>query len=104
MMKKSEIKKWQELTHILGAFTFFVGPLIIYFTQENNLVRRHCKVALNWQFSFLIYYIALSWIPFMGVYFKVTLIVLNVVFSVMGFVKATEGKMWKYPLAIGFFE
>jgi len=104
MMKKNEVKKWQELTHILGAFTFFVGPLIIYFTQENKLVRKHCKVALNWQFSFLIYYIALSWIPFMGIYFKVVLVVLNVVFSIMAFVKASEGKLYKYPLTIGFFE
>lgn len=103
-MKKSEVRKWQELTHILGAFTFFVGPLIVYFTQEDKSVRRHCKTALNWQFSFLIYYIALSWIMYMGVFFRVTLVLLNVVFSVMAFVKATEGKLWKYPLAIAFFD
>ena len=103
-MKKDEVKKWQELTHILGAFTFFVGPLIIYFTQENKLVRRHCKTALNWQFSFLIYFIVLTWIPFMGGFFKVIIVLLNIVFSIMAFVKATEGKLWKYPLAIGFFD
>jgi uncharacterized protein len=103
-MKKAEVAKWQELTHVLGAFTFFVGPLIIYFTQENKLVREHCKMALNWQFSFLIYFVAITWVPFMDVFFKVVLIILNIVFSVMAFVKATEGKTWKYPLTIGFFD
>lgn len=103
-MKSSEAKKWGELVHVLGAFTFFIGPLIIYFSQEDKHIRKHCKRALNWQFSFLIYFIVLQWIIFMSGFLKMLLVLLNVVFSIIAFVKASDNILWNYPLSIPFFK
>lgn len=103
-MKKSEVKKWKEFIHVFGAFSFFVGPLIIFFTKENKEVKKHAEIALNWHFSFLIYFIACFFIPILGQFFQFVLVILNVIFCIIAFSKVNEKKIWVYPLSINFFD
>lgn len=44
----SDDKVLAILTHLLGLFISFLGPLIIYLVSENKNVREHSKNALNW--------------------------------------------------------
>jgi len=94
------------LTHILGLITGFLGPLIIFLATKNKETKKHAKIVLNWQFSLLIYMtISLILMLFLiGFLFTFILSIMNIVFSITGAVKASEGKLWKYPMSIKFFK
>ena len=94
------------LTHILGLFTGFLGPLIILLASKDKNTKSHAKVVLNWQFSLLIYFavssiLMLILIGFLGF---IALGIMNTIFSIIGAVKASEKEIWKYPLSISFFK
>jgi len=52
----SDDKTLAIITHILGWFTGFIGPLIVLLVTQSTNVKNHAKQALNWQFSLLIYF------------------------------------------------
>ena len=94
------------LTHLLGLFTGFLGPLIILLVSKDKYTKSHSKVVLNWQFSLLIYFaisslLMLILIGFIGF---AALGIMNTIFSIIGAVKANEREIWKYPLSIKFFK
>lgn len=115
-------EKNQELTwlpHILGLFTWIIGPLVMYLTsEENSQVKEHSKKAFNWQLSFMIYFLILGIVFFAGVFLTMILIgfvifpiaalmmfalgILDLVFCIMATVKASNGELWNYPLTIPF--
>ena len=94
------------LTHLLGLFTGFLGPLIIFFASKDKTTKSHAKVVLNWQFSLIIYsaisgILMLILIGFLGF---IALGIMNTIFSIIGAVRASEKEIWKYPLSIKFFK
>lgn len=108
--KKSDVKLMKELSHILGIFTLFIGPLIIYFVREEKEIRSETKKVLNWQFSLLIYFMAASIIEVI-LFFSLGLLnlqsllmIVNIILSVIGFVKVSNNEKWEYPLSIKFFK
>jgi uncharacterized protein len=94
------------LTHVLGLFTGFIGPLIIFLIADDKKTKDHSKLALNWQFSLLIYMIVSFVLIFVliGILLIIALGIMNLIFSIMAAVKASNGEKWKYPLAIPFFD
>ncbi|MFQ6372056.1 DUF4870 domain-containing protein [Shewanella sp. YIC-542] len=90
----------------LVPFGNILGPLIVWLMKrEDSLFVDACgRNTLNFQISMMIYYIIgfiLAWF-IIGFFILGLLVLLNVIFSVIGAVKASEGKVYKYPLAIGF--
>jgi uncharacterized protein len=94
------------VTHLLGLFTGFIGPLIMLLVGEDKKVKEHAKSALNWQFSLMIYFFAGFVLIFILIGFIVLpiLAILNVIFCIIATVKAGDNILWKYPLAIPFFK
>jgi uncharacterized protein len=92
--------------HLLGIFTSFIGALVIYLASKDSYVRKHAQNALNWQISLLIYYVAAFILMFVyiGVLLMFALVVVNVVFSIIAAVRASEGITWEYPLTIKFIK
>lgn len=94
------------LPHILGIFTGFIGALIVLLVSDDQEVKAHSKKVLNWQLSLIIYYIisTILVIIIIGILFIPILMLLNLIFSIMGAVKANDGKLWDYPLSIKFLK
>jgi len=92
------------LAHLIGLVTGFLGPLILLFIVKDNSDLAHCKTALNWQLTFMIYIVVsiILVFVFIGILLLFILPVVNIVFCVMGAVKAKEGILWQYPLTIPF--
>lgn len=100
------------LAHLLGAFMGFVGPLIIWLTKkdESAFVDDQGKEALNFQLTLLIAYFATGAlyvvIAFItcgiGSFLPIPLIVtvFQMVFGIMGAMKANEGEYYRYPFNI----
>jgi uncharacterized protein len=108
------------ITHIIGIFSNFIGPLIIFILTNDKEIKKHARNALNWQislgfYSFLIYILSvytsfiINLIPQFKILFPFTLILsvltlLNIIFCIVAAVKANENIIWKYPLSINFIK
>jgi len=94
------------LSHVLGLFIGFLGPLIMMLVVKDKMAKNHAKTALNWQLSLLIYMIVagILTIILIGIPIMVVLGILNLIFCILAAVKASKNELWKYPLSIQFFK
>lgn len=93
------------LTHLLGLFTGFLGPLIILLATNDKKGKDHSRYALNWQFSALIYSVigGILSMVFIGFIILGAVSILNIIFCIIATVEASKGELWNYPLSINFF-
>jgi len=99
------------LAHLLGLFTGFMGPLILFLVTNDKKGSRsneNAKHALNFQISIIIYYIIAFALIFtiIGIVITIFLFIAIPIFSliveIIGSVKAYQGEVYKYPLEIPF--
>lgn len=102
------------LAHLLGIFTMFVGPLVIWLTKKDTstFVEEEAKEALNFQISLIIYYSVLTVVASvltvvtLGLFGMIAplaypaLGVFALIVMIMGTLQAKEGNHYKYPLCI----
>jgi uncharacterized protein len=125
-LSEADDKLWASLAH-LGGILYILPSLIIYLVLKDRgaKVRVEAKEALNWQITFLAGWIILeivtaiitaivvaaslaslngAGIGFAGVLwiFPLAWWVLNVIFSILGFVKVNAGGSYRYPFAFRF--
>jgi len=105
-MAKDSNNTLAVLAHVLGVFIGLWGPLIILLAAKDKNVKKHAKNALNWQLSSIIYYIVsfILMIILIGFLLLFAVYIVNIVFSIIAAVKASEGETWKYPLSIPFLK
>ena len=107
----SDIRTWNVLCHATALAGFFVpwaghilGPLIVWLAKRGDSpeIDAHGKESLNFQISMLIYdaIAAILCIVLIGIPILIALWVLNTVFVIIASIQASEGKLYRYPLAI----
>ncbi|GAA4045980.1 DUF4870 domain-containing protein [Nonomuraea soli] len=92
------------LAHLLGIFTGFIGPLIIYFIKKDQspYVRDQSAEALNFQITFFIAYM-ISWVLMFVLIGFVLIVVVWIgalIFEIMAAMAANRGENYRYPFAI----
>jgi uncharacterized Tic20 family protein len=112
--KEQETRHWACLLHlsILCGFAVpiagLVTPIVIWQWKKDTLpgIDVHGKNALNWIISKVIYFIIslILVLVIIGIPLLVLLGVAAVVFPIIAGIKANNGEVWKYPLAITFFK
>ena len=106
---KTEIEEGRSmavLVHILGIFTSFFGPLIIYAITVNPLVKMHAKNSLNFQISLIIYW-SITFVLMLiliGFVAALGLSALGLILPIMATIKASDKitEDYRYPLSIPF--
>jgi uncharacterized protein len=103
-MAKKEDRTLSVLAHALTFFGGFIAPLIILLVAKDEMTRKHARNALNWQISLAIYFIIsfVLLIIIIGFFLIIALAIINIIFVIIAAVKAGNGELWKYPLAIPF--
>ncbi len=113
---KSDDKTMGMLCHLLGIFTGFIGPLIIWLMKKDQspYVDTQGKEALNFQISMGICFVAglflgsvTSFLCFLNVVFflaTAAVYIFDIVMSIIASMKANEGKIYRYPLCIRFIK
>ena len=94
------------LAHILGIFTYFIGPLVIWLVNKDNadkgFIVDQAKEALNFQItvalamfvSFLLMLVVIG-------FFLLGLVCLAaLVLTIIAGIKANEGKAYRYPFCL----
>jgi uncharacterized Tic20 family protein len=92
------------LCHLLGFFTSFVGPLIIWLLkkEEDSFIDQQGKEALNFQIAVIIASFVAGLLSFLCIGFLLFPVIgiLDLVFVIMACVKSSKGEDYRYPLSI----
>jgi uncharacterized protein len=100
----SDEKTMGILSHILCLAAGFIAPLVIYLIKkdESPFVREHAKESLNFQITLFILYIISFFLIFIfiGILMMVVLGIGALVLIIVATVKASEGKLYRYPFNI----
>ena len=107
----SDVRTWCVLCHasaLLGLFLHFLGhllgPLIVWLVKRGDSpqIDAHGKESLNFQLSMLIYDAIAVVLCFVliGIPILILLWVLNTIFVIVASIQASDGKLYRYPLAM----
>jgi uncharacterized Tic20 family protein len=96
------------LCHLLGIFTWFIGPLIIWLTKKDTspFVDDQGKESMNWHLTLIIAWVIgiVTACFIVGYLILLAAFVCNVVFCIMGAMKANKGIAYRYPFSIKFIK
>ncbi|HSZ56212.1 MAG TPA: DUF4870 domain-containing protein [Tepidisphaeraceae bacterium] len=99
-----DAKTMAMLAHLLGIFTGFIGALIIWLIKkdQNAFVADQAREALNFQITMIIGWAIAAVTSFfcIGAIIGLAIFVLNIVFCIMGALKANQGIAYRYPFNI----
>ena len=109
-LSEAEDRQWASFAH-LGGILGFLPSLIIWlvFKDRGRFTDVEAKEALNFQITVTIAYVVLYvlgtilLIVFIGVLFYLlagAVWVINIIFSILGFLKAKDGVAYRYPFAL----
>jgi uncharacterized Tic20 family protein len=104
----SEERLMVMLIYILSFFTSFIGPLIIWLVkrEESPFVDRGGKDYFNFLISYIIWTVVSTVLILILIGFVLLPIVaiLNLVFTIIAIVKASNGEHYLPPLSIRFIK
>ena len=115
----SEERMWamighlSALTGLISGAGFVVGPLIVWQVKKDTMpfAAAEAKEALNFNISWLLWNLILWFVTFILLFIFIGVLLLPVaaifsiawvVLSIIGGLKANEGKPYRYPLTIRF--
>jgi uncharacterized Tic20 family protein len=100
------------LAHLLGIFTAFLGPLIIWLTKKDSdaFIDDQAKEALNFQITISIAHLAnfiagivlflIWWL--IGWAVSLTILGITIWWGVLAVVAANKGEKYRYPFCLRF--
>ncbi|WMJ70014.1 DUF4870 domain-containing protein [Stenotrophomonas sp. 24(2023)] len=92
--------------HLLGIFTWFIGPLIIWLVNKDDaskgFVNDQAKEALNFQITITIAFFICFLLTFVliGALLMPLVGIVNLVFCIIAAVKSNNGEAYRYPFAL----
>ena len=97
----SDEKTMALLAHVLTFVAWLIPPLVIYLIKkdESTFVREHAKESMNFQITIAIVCILLV-ITVIGIILLWVVGIASLVLRIVATIKASEGKMYRYPLTI----
>lgn len=93
----------------LGIFAGWLIPLVgwvlpfaMWLTEKDKSARidKHGKIVANWLITYFIFGFVLVFIPILGWIAAIIMGICNLIFAIMGAVKASEGGCYEYPLSL----
>lgn len=97
-------KNMAMLIYLLGIFTHFIGPLVIWLVKkdQSQFIDDQGKEVLNFQITaFVASFIAgLSVFILIGILLVPAVMIAYLVLMVMGLLKAKEGIAYRFPFAV----
>lgn len=89
------------LCHVLCLVVSFLAPLIIYLVKkdESKFVAEHAKESLNFQITCIIICVVL-FISIIGIFLLWLLGIVATILIIVATIRASEGKVYRYPFNI----
>lgn len=97
-------KNMAMLCHLLGLFTSFIGPLVLWLIKkdEDKFVDEQGKEALNFQITVAIAAIASGILSLVciGVLLGAAVTICDLIFCIMACMAASKGEHYRYPVSL----
>ena len=97
-------KNMAMLIYLLGIFTGFIGPLILWLMkkEQSPFLNDQGKEVLNFQITTLIAYVGCVILMFIviGIFLMPVVLICYLVFMVIGLLKAKDGLAYRFPFAL----
>ncbi len=97
-------RNFAMLAHLLGIFTGFLGPLIIWLIKKDDsaFAGQEAREALNFQITLLIGYMVagILIVILIGIPLLFALHIVNIIFSIIAAIASSKGESYRYPFAI----
>jgi uncharacterized Tic20 family protein len=95
------------IMHVLCLVGFpVIGPLVIWLSKKDQspYIDAQGRELLNFHISYVIYFFVaiLSIIVLIGMLLVPVLAIATVIFIILGIVRATEGRIYRFPFTIRF--
>lgn len=113
-MDEKQARMWAAVCHLAALAGYIIpmghviGPLVVWLLKRHDapFVDDQGKEALNFQLSLTLYGLiaALLVLVLIGLPLLLALLVVQLVFTVIAAVKASEGQAYRYPMTIRFFK
>jgi len=89
------------LAHILTIIAPLLAPLIIYLVKKDDsrFIAYHARESLNFQITVIIVCIVL-FVTIIGILLLWLVGIASLVFVILATIKASEGKLYRYPFSI----
>lgn len=92
------------LAHLLGIFSSFVGPLVIWLLHRNrdSFVGEQVTEALNFQITMALglFLGGMLFFILIGLFLIPLLLVINFILCIIGAIAASKGQSYRYPFAL----
>jgi uncharacterized protein len=96
-----------QFANFIVPFSGVILPIVMWATEKENSAKvdAHGRSVFNWLISSTIYFICSLVLVLLGIgiLMLIALGIASVIFTIVGGIKANEGKIWKYPMSIRFF-
>ena len=96
-----------QLANFVVPFSGVILPIVMWATEKENSAKvdAHGRIVFNWLISSTIFFICSGILVLLGIgiVMLIALGIAGVIFTILGGIKANEGKIWKYPMSIRFF-
>lgn len=112
LLPETEARNWAMGVHLASFAGFIVpfggllGPLALWLLKKDYspFVDLHGKAALNFQISMLIWFLlsGLLCLILIGFLLLLILVILDLVFTILNMIRASNGQLPSYPLTIPF--
>jgi len=100
----SDDRNMSVLCHVLGLFTSILGPLILWLVmrEKSPFIDFHGKQAVNFNITMVIAYFVsgLSMCLYIGILLVPVVMILQLVFTILAAMKASQGERYVIPIAI----
>ena len=97
-------KNMALLCHLLGFFTCFIGPLIVWLIKKDDhpYIDQQGKEALNFQITLTIAYVVGMILTFVCIGFLILAAVglADIIFVIMACIASSKGEAYRYPVSI----
>lgn len=100
----SDDRTFGMLSHLLGLFTGFIGPLVVFLTKgkESPFIRDQSAEALNFTLTLLIAYLISLVLMFViiGIFTLFAAAIGAIIFQIIACLAANRGEAYRYPINI----
>ena len=97
-----------QLANVIFFPIGIVAPILLWQTQKQKMpaLDAHGKMVVNWMISSTIYAVVsiVLCLVLVGFLMLLALALMGIIFPIIGGVKANNGELWQYPLAIKFLK
>jgi len=109
MVKNNDDNLMGMISHLLGYFTNWIGPLVMFLIlkqQGNSSALENAKHSLNFQISMMIYYSIAGLLMFLLIGFVLLplLALFALIVTIIAVLRSYQGEVYRYPLEIQFLK